>query len=91
MPKPSALSALFKLISCGTLLLFAAAPPAAGQSSGTQKNQTENVLPQFHFSTGGPSGLRAEQRGRGTGIFPSFWKGADLLGAPQPQIHFPMT
>jgi hypothetical protein len=89
MPKPSALSALFKLISCGTLLLFAAAPPAAGQSSGTQKNQTENVLPQFHFSTGGPSGLRAEQRGRGTGIFPSFWKGADLLGAPQPQIRFP--
>ena len=90
MPKPSVLSALFKLISCGTLLLFAASPQAAGQSSGTQKNQTENVLPQFHFSTGGPSGLRAEQRGRGTGIFPSFWKGADLLGAPQLQIHFPM-
>lgn len=89
MLKPSALSALFKLISCGTLLLFAAAPQAAGQSSGTQKSQTENVLPQFHFSTGGPSGLKVEQRGRETGIFPSFWKGADLLGAPQPQIHFP--
>jgi len=89
MPKPSALSALFELISCGTLLLLTATPQAAGQSLGPQKNQTENVLPQFHFSTGGPSGLKVEQRGRGTGIFPSFWKGADLLGAPELQIHFP--
>lgn len=88
MPKPSALSALFKLISCGTLLLFAAAPPAAGQSSGPQKNQSEEVLPHFHFNTGGPSGLKVEQRVRGTGVFPSFWKGAESPAAPQRQINF---
>src|ERR1017187_3655966 len=90
MPEPSALSALFKLISCGTLLLFAAAPPAAGQASGPQKDRTENVLPQFHFSTGGPSGLSVEQRGRGAGNVPSFWKGAESSAVPQLQINFPV-
>jgi hypothetical protein len=90
MPKPSALSTLFKLISCGTLLFLAAVCPAAGQTSEPQKHETEDVLPQFHFSAGGPSGLKVEQRSRETGIPPSFWKGAKSAAAPRLQINFPV-
>jgi hypothetical protein len=89
MSKPSALSAFFKLLFGGTLLFYAAAPWAAGQSSGPQGNQTENVLPQFHIHSGEPSGFWVEARGPETGIFPSFRKGMDLLAAPQLQLHFP--
>jgi hypothetical protein len=89
MPKPSALSALFKLLCGGTLLLFAAASWAAGQSSGPPGNPTESVQPQFRFSTGEPFGLWVEARGREAGILPSFRKGVDLPGAPQLQLHIP--
>jgi len=90
MPKPSAPGAIFKLISCWTLLIFAAPYRTAGQSAELQKRPTENVRRQFQFSTGGPSGLSVEQRGRRTGIFPSFCKGADSLVAPRLRLHFPV-
>ncbi|HXW13894.1 MAG TPA: hypothetical protein VEN79_05230 [Terriglobia bacterium] len=62
MPKPSALSTLSHLMFCGTLVLFIPAPQAAGQTLEPEKDQTENVRPQFNFTTGGPSGLRVERQ-----------------------------
>jgi hypothetical protein len=89
MPKTSALTTLSHLMFCGTLILLIATPQAAGQSLEPEKDRTENVRPQFHFITGGPSGLRVEQLGSGMGTDPSFLKGPALPATPQQQIHFP--
>jgi hypothetical protein len=62
MPKPSALSALSVVIFCGVLILLVTPSQAAGQGQDSEKAQTENVRPQFHFNTGGSSSLRMEQQ-----------------------------
>jgi hypothetical protein len=74
---------------CGTLILSIATPQAAGQSPEPEKAQTENVWPQLHFITGGPSGFRVQQSGSGMGTDPSFLKDPALPATPQQQIHFP--
>ncbi|MFZ0964259.1 MAG: hypothetical protein WAO35_25630 [Terriglobia bacterium] len=89
MHEPSALSPLSYPVFFGALIFFVGAPQAAGQNPEPKKIQTENVRPQSYFKAGEPSGLRVEQWGSGMGTNLSFLKGADLLAAPQQQIHSP--
>ena len=49
MPKPSALSALSQVISCGALILLVTPLQAAGQGQESEKAQTEIVRPQYSF------------------------------------------
>lgn len=89
MPKPSALSALSYLPFCGILILFVAAPQAAGQNPEPEKAQTENVRPPLYFNTGGPYGLRVEQSGAGMGTHPNMI--FTMRQAPAPPIDSAMV
>jgi hypothetical protein len=88
MPKPSAFSTLPHLTFWGTLILFVAAPQAVGQNPEPEKVQTENVRPQFYFNTGGPSGLRVEQRGLGIRTNPFIVQAPQTADAVIPKIRY---
>jgi hypothetical protein len=85
----SALGALSRFVSYGTLLLCVIVPHVAGQSSELKKSQTQNWGTLLESASGAPFGPKAGQPASGMPTNPFFANAARLLAVPVGRIKLP--